>query len=473
MDYKLLIDGRLVEGSGRLDVVNPATGEVFASCARAGEAELHAAVAAARRAFPGWAGLSWSARAGYLNALADGMETRLEELARLLTSEQGKPLAQARGEIAGSAAAFRFFAAQELADRTVVDDAESLIVETHAPLGVVAAITPWNFPVILLSIKLAAGLASGNTLVAKPAPTTPLCTLLLGQIAADILPPGVLNVIADDNDLGGLLSAHPDVAKVTFTGSTATGRKVMAGAASSLKRLTLELGGNDVAILLDDVDIAEVAPRIFHAATFNAGQVCMAAKRIYAPRSKYDALCDALATLAKGAVMADGLDEDATIGPIQNRMQFEKLLDLIEDSRAQGTIIAGGHRMNRPGYFIPVTVVRDIPDDARLVREEQFGPVIPVLAYEDEDDLIARANDSEYGLAGSIWAGDVDRAIALAKRIDTGTVWINKHLDLRFDVPFGGAKQSGIGREQGLEGLKEFTQTKMISIAKPALQDAG
>lgn len=466
MPFKLLIDGQLVDGSNTLDVINPATGEVFAKCARAGVPEAEAAISAAKRAFPAWAALPWSQRAQMLNALADAMEARLEEFATLLTKEQGKPLAQSRGEIGGSAAAFRYFASQELSDETLADEEGSLIIETRAPLGVVAAITPWNFPMILLCIKLAAGLASGNTLVAKPAPTTPLTTLLLAEVAANILPPGVLNVIVDGNDLGGLLSGHPDVAKVTFTGSTATGRKVMGSAASSLKRLTLELGGNDVAILLDDVDVAEVATHVFNAATFNAGQVCMAAKRIYAPRSQYDALCDALVRIAGETVVSDGLDETAQIGPVQNQMQFEKVMELIDDARARGKIIAGGERLNRPGYFIPVTVVRDLPDDARLVQEEQFGPVIPVLAYDNLDELIERANDSEYGLAGSIWGKDTDKAIELARKIDTGTVWINKHLDLRFDVPFGGSKQSGIGREQGLDGLKEFTQAKVINIAR-------
>lgn len=466
MPFKLLIDGKLIDGSGTLDVVNPATGEVFATCARAGEADVTAAVAAAKQAFPGWSAQSWAERAAKLNALADAIETRLEGFATLLTKEQGKPLAQARGEIGGSAAAFRYFAAQELVDETLVDEDGSLIIETRKPLGVVAAITPWNFPMILLSIKLAAGLASGNTMVAKPAPTTPLSTLLLGEIAAEILPPGVLNVIVDNNDLGGVLSGHSDVAKVSFTGSTATGRKIMACAASSLKRLTLELGGNDVAILLDDVEVDDVAPQIFNAATFNAGQVCMAAKRIYAPRSKYDALCEALVKIAAETVVSDGLDEAAQIGPVQNKMQFEKVMDLIEDARTQGKVIAGGERLNRPGFFIPVTIVRDLPDDARLVQEEQFGPVIPVLAYDDIDELIERANHSEFGLAGSIWGKDTDKAIALARKIDTGTVWVNKHLDLRFDVPFGGAKQSGIGREQGVEGLKEFTQAKIINVAR-------
>lgn len=464
--YQMLIDGELVDGSASLDVVNPATGQAFATCGRAEEDDLQRAVAAARNAFPAWAALSWTERAVYLNALADGIEERGEEIAQLLTDEQGKPLGQARFEVGASVAAFRYFSAQEMLPRVVVDEPTSRVIEHYRPIGVVAAITPWNFPLILLSVKLAAALATGNTVVAKPAPTTPLSSLLVGEVAAAILPAGVLNVIVDANDLGGLLSAHPDVAKVTFTGSTATGKKVMQGAASSLKRLTLELGGNDAAILLDDVDIDEVAPQIFNAATFNAGQVCMAAKRIYAPRAKYDALCDALANLANNAVVGDGHDPATAIGPIQNQMQFDKVMDLIEDSRRNGTIVAGGCRLNRPGFFIAPTVVRDLPEDARLVQEEQFGPVIPVLAYDDIEEVLERANDSEFGLAGTVWGKDVDRAVEVAMRIRTGTVWVNKHLDLRFDVAFGGVKQSGIGREQGDDGLREFVETHVVSIAK-------
>jgi acyl-CoA reductase-like NAD-dependent aldehyde dehydrogenase len=464
--YQMLIDGELVDGSASLDVINPATGEAFATCGRAEEDDLQRAVAAARNAFPAWAALSWTERAVYLNALADGIEERGEEIAQLLTDEQGKPLGQARFEVGASVAAFRYFSAQEMLPRVVVDEPTSQVIEHYRPIGVVAAITPWNFPLILLSVKLAAALATGNTVVAKPAPTTPLSSLLVGEVAAATLPAGVLNVIVDANDLGGLLSAHPDVAKVTFTGSTATGKKVMQSAASSLKRLTLELGGNDAAILLDDVDIDEVAPQIFNAATFNAGQVCMAAKRIYAPRAKYDALCDALANLANSAVVGDGHDPATAIGPIQNQMQFDKVMDLIEDSRRIGRIVAGGQRLNRPGFFIAPTVVRDLPDNARLVQEEQFGPVIPVLAYDDIEEVIERANDSEFGLAGTVWGKDVERAVEVAMRIRTGTVWVNKHLDLRFDVAFGGVKQSGIGREQGDDGLREFVETHVVSIAK-------
>lgn len=466
MAFRLLIDGELTNGTGTLDVINPATGEVFATCARAGETDLETAVAAAKRAFPAWAASDWAVRAAHLATLADRIDERAEEIAGILTSEQGKPLDQARFEVMVSAAAFRYFGNLELKAKILIDEGETQVIEHYVPLGVVAAITPWNFPLILLAVKLAAALASGNTVVAKPAPTTPLSSLLVGELAATALPKGVLNIIVDQNDLGGTLSAHPDVAKVTFTGSTQTGRKVMQGAAATLKRLTLELGGNDAAILLDDVDIADVAPKIFNAATINAGQVCMAAKRIYAPRAKYDALCDALAALADQAVVGDGHDPATTIGPIQNRMQFEKVMELIEDARQRGSVIAGGERLNRPGYFIQATVVRDLPDDARLVQEEQFGPVIPVLAYDDIEDAIARANASEFGLAGTIWAKDINRAIEVAKRIETGTMWINKHLDLRFDIPFGGVKQSGIGREQGEEGLKEFVDARVINLAK-------
>ncbi|PTS75793.1 aldehyde dehydrogenase, partial [Sphingomonas sp. HMWF008] len=272
--------------------------------------------------------------------------------------------------------------------------------------------------------------------------------------------------IVEANDLGAALTSHPHVAKVSFTGSTATGRRVMASAAPTLKRLTLELGGNDAAIVLDDVDLDAVAPKIFQAATYNAGQVCMAAKRIYVPRHLADGLSDRLVALAEAAVVGDGSDPATEIGPIQNRMQYEKLLDLSEDTLRSGKVLTGGTRLNRPGFFIPPMVARDLPETARLVQEEQFGPLIPVLPYDTVDEAVDRANASEFGLAGTVWGTDLDRAAAVASRIETGTVWINKHLDLRFDVPFGGVKQSGIGREQGRHGLKEFVDTRVVSLAR-------
>jgi acyl-CoA reductase-like NAD-dependent aldehyde dehydrogenase len=465
MAYKLLIDGRLVDGASTLDVFEPASGKVFATCARADEAQLEEAIAAAKRAFPAWSSLAHAKRRDYLIRLADAMEARENDFCTLLTREQGKPLDQARFEVGGAIAALRYFAELDLPIETIRETEDGKILEQRTPLGVVGAITPWNFPVILLVMKLAPGLSVGNTMIAKPAPTTPLTTALLGELAADILPPGVLNIIIDANDLGGRISTHPDIAKVSFTGSTGTGKKVMESAAGTLKRLTLELGGNDAAIVLDDVNVKDVAPKLFAAAMVNAGQVCLAAKRIYAPRSLYDALCEELAKLAREAVVDDGLNQGAQIGPLQNRQQYEKVLEIIEDAKTQGTVLAGGGALDRDGYFIAPTVVRDLPDTARLVREEQFGPAIPVLAYDTIENVISRANDSEYGLGGTIWTNDAERGLHVALQIQSGTVWVNKHLDMPFDVPFGGAKQSGIGREQGVEGLKEFTQAKIINVA--------
>jgi acyl-CoA reductase-like NAD-dependent aldehyde dehydrogenase len=312
--------------------------------------------------------------------------------------------------------------------------------------------------------KFGPALITGNTVVGKPAPTTPLTALLFGEMAVGILPPGVLNIIADANDLGDKLTSHPDVAKVSFTGSTATGKKVMESVASSLKRLTLELGGNDAAIILDDADIDIVAPKIFNAAMANAGQICLATKRVYAHSSHYDALCSALVRLADEAVVDDGLKLGTTMGPVQNKMQYEKVKAYIEDATANGKVIAGGKALEREGYFIAPTIVRDIGDDARLVREEQFGPVLPVMSYDDLDDAIARANDTDYGLGGSVWTSNVERGFEVASRVQSGTVWVNMTMDLPYDVPFRGAKQSGIGVERGQEGLEEYTQARVVSM---------
>lgn len=269
----------------------------------------------------------------------------------------------------------------------------------------------------------------------------------------------------DHNDLGNLLTSHPGVYFVSFTGSTGTGQKVLASAVDTLKRFSLELGGNDAALILDDASVEEVAPKIFHGATKNAGQICLAIKRVYAPRAMMDRLCDRLAQLAGQAIVGDGTQQGMTMGPINNRAQYERLLDLIADARAQGTLVAGGRAPAGGGYFIEPTILRDLPEESRLVQEEQFGPVLPVQAYDDLDDAVARINACEYGLGGTIWTGDVERGIAVASRIESGTAWVNKHLDLPFDVPLGGAKYSGIGRQQGIEGMKEFTQATIINAA--------
>jgi len=472
MDYqfRMLVDGELVDGPRSFDVVNPATAKVFARCPKADEALIDRAVAAAKRAFPAWAANTIEDRAALIMKLADALEARAGEFASLLTSEQGKPLDQAMFEMMGSIYTLRAFAAMRIEARTLRDEGGNMVIEHRTPLGVVAAIMPWNFPVILLMNKLGPALLAGNTMVAKPAPTTPLTSLLFGEICADILPPGVVNIVCDQNDLGAKLATHPDVDKVAFTGSTATGKKVMAAAAEGVKRVTLELGGNDAAIVLDDVDARQVARKVYGGAMANAGQICVAIKRAYVPAPMYDDFCDELARLANEAVVGDGSMQGTQIGPVQNKMQFDKVNALLEDARTRGTILAGGTPLDRPGYFIPPTIVRDLDDDAPLVREEQFGPVLPVLSYTDIDDVIRRANDSDYGLGGTVWGKDVARATAVAKRIDTGTIWVNQYLAIDPSIPFRGAKQSGLGGELGEAGLNEYTQPHIINAV--ALEEA-
>lgn len=465
-EYKMLINGELVPGDQTMDVLNPATEAVLASCPRASETQLNAAVAAAKAAFPAWSATAIDERKRVVNAIADAIEANATELAQLLTQEQGKPLADATGEVYGMAAFCRYFTSLDLPVKVLEDSAGKRIEAHRKPLGVVAAIVPWNFPLILMAFKLPPALITGNTLIVKPAPTTPLTTLRLGELIRDIVPAGVVNFITDANDLGAALTAHPDVRKVSFTGSTATGSKVMAGAAGLLKRITLELGGNDAGIVLDDVDPKEVAPKLFQSAFQNSGQVCIAMKRLYVHESIYDEICEELSSLANDTVIGDGLQQGTKLGPLQNKMQYERVKELIEDAGRHGRIVAGGEVLDQPGYFIRPTIVRDISDGTRLVDEEQFGPVLPVISYSDFEDVIARANNSPYGLGGSVWAKDLDRAYALAEQMDAGTVWINQHADMSPAIPFGGAKQSGIGTELGEEGLAEFTQLKVINMAR-------
>lgn len=461
-EYRLLINGELVAGDDVIDVENPATEELLARAPRASRAQLDRAVAAARDAFPAWSALDIEKRREALRTVADIIADNAAELAGIITAEQGKPLREARREVGGTVGFFRYASALEWPDRSFVDNDGRDIHVLRTALGPVAAIIPWNFPLLTISFKVPFALLAGNTVIVKPAPTTPLATLRLGELLAEALPPGVLNIITDDNDLGDALTSHPDIRKVSFTGSTATGQLVMANAVSTLKRLTLELGGNDCAIVLDDADPSEIAPAIFGAAFQNNGQICLAIKRLYVHDSIYDQLCIELAKLADAAIIGDGTDDEVTHGPIQNRRQFEKLSALLETSRADGTIVAGGVIPDRPGFFLRPTIVRDIAEGTALVDEEQFGPILPIVRYTDLDEVLARANATTFGLGASVWSKDASRAVAVAGRVDAGTVWINKHADLAPHIPFGGAKFSGVGTEFGQEGLLEFTQLKVI-----------
>jgi acyl-CoA reductase-like NAD-dependent aldehyde dehydrogenase len=463
--FNMLINGALVAGDLTMPVVNPASEEVVAESPRASRRQLDEAVAAAKAAFPGWAAVPIAERRAAMLAISEAIEANADELARILTSEQGKPLSEARREAMGMATFFRVLGSLDLPMRVIENSGKRRVVAYRRPLGVVAVIVPWNYPLAIAGFKMPLALLAGNTVVLKPAATTPLATLRFAELVADLLPPGVLNVIADANDLGHLLTSHPDVRKISFTGSTATGKKVMAGAADTLKRLTLELGGNDAAVVLDDVDPKTAAPAIFDAAFRNSGQVCVAIKRLYVHESIYDRMCDELATIAAATIVDDGMKQGAKLGPLQNKPQYERVKGLIEDARKHGAVISGGKAMDRPGYFIEPTIVRDVSDGTRIVDEEQFGPVLPVIKYSDDEDALQRANGTSFGLGASVWSSNPERAEDFARRMEAGTVWINKHHDLVPTVPFGGSKQSGFGVEFAEEGLFEFTQLQIINAA--------
>lgn len=361
----------------------------------------------------------------------------------------------------------RHFAGFELSREVIQDDDRSYAEVVRRPLGVVAAIMPRNYPVSLTFWKIAPALAAGNTVVVKPSPCTPLATLRVGEILRGVLPDGVLNVITGQDPLGALMTQHPVPRKISFTGSTATGRKVFASAANDLKRITLELGGNDPAIVLDDADVAAIAPKLFATSFANSGPVCVAVKRIYAPRRLYSALVDALADQADAAKVGDGLDPETELGPLNNRPQLEKVSQLVDDAIRRGAVASsGGARLSRDGYFFAPTVISGAEDGMALVDEEQFGPALPVIAYDDVDELVRRVNASQYGLAGSVWGEDVERASELASELEVGTSWVNTHLALAAHRPFAGAKWSGLGTENGRWGFEEFTQLKVEYVAK-------
>lgn len=464
--FKLLINGQLVAGASAAPVINPATGEPYADRPVASLDQLNEAVAAAKAAQPGWAAMPYGDRRIVLERMADRIEEGSDELARVLTLEQGKPLRDSRAEIGLFVATIREFCKMDLGAEIIEDTTTNRVEAYYRPFGVVAAIIPWNFPIGLIGNKLPPALLAGNTMVIKPASSTPLSAVLLGEMIGDIVPPGVVNVLCDNGGLGGPLTKHTDVAKIAFTGSTETGKRVAAAAIEDLKRVTLELGGNDAAIVLDDVDVKKVAPIIFATSFANSGQVCYAIKRVYAQEAVYEDLCAELARLADAAIIGDGLDESTEFGPLQNLSQFNTVKHYIEIAQRDGKIIAGGSVLARSGYFIRPTIVRDIDDHSPLVFEEQFGPILPIVKVRDEEDALARANASPFGLGGSVWSANTDRAARVASRLEAGNIWINQHLRLAPHIPLSPAKQSGIGTELTIDGLKDFAQMIVLDTAK-------
>ena len=468
--YRNLIDGELVETPQTMDVVNPANEDVIGTVPACGEAELDRAVAAARRAFASWRKTPVEERRKVIQGIAAAIKDNADELYRLLTSEQGKPHHQAQQEIYGAAGLAAAQSTLSLDDVINQDDDTRLSRTRRVPVGVVGGIVPWNFPVMMAIQKIVPAILSGCTIVLKPSPFTPLTTLRIAELIKDVVPAGVVNVITGEDSLGPLITGHPDIDKITFTGSTATGKKIMEGASKDLKRITLELGGNDASIVLPDADVEKVAEQLFWSSFSNAGQICVAAKRIYIHEDIYDDLSKAIAEYAKGVTVGDGSQQGTGVGPIQNRKQFERVCELIQDAKDSGyTFLVGGDvDPSGSGYFVPITILDNPPEDARIVAEEQFGPVMPLMKFSTEEEAIARANASEYGLAGAVWTKDADKGVAIAEQLETGTVWVNEFLHINPLAPFGGHKQSGFGAEYGIEGLKEFTYPQVITVKRDA-----
>lgn len=464
--YAMTIGGRQVTASQYTEIRNPANNEVVGLSPVGTEEHLEHAVSEAQSAFGSWRNADDTKRADACRAIAQVISDNSTQLARLLTLEQGKPLKGLGSEFElGACAAWAGFTATlNLPARLLEDSAKSRIELQRAPIGVVGSITPWNWPLMIAIWHIVPAVRTGNTVVIKPSPFTPLGTLRMIELINQVLPPGVVNVISGGDELGAKLSQHPRIGKMVFTGSIATGKKVMASAAPTLKALTLELGGNDAGIVLPDANVEQLAEPLFWSAFINSGQTCGALKRLYVHDSLYDRTCKALAAYASNVAMGDGMVESNILGPLQNERQYRRVIELVDDARRKGArVVLGGEPGAGPGYFYPITLVSEIEDGTRLVDEEQFGPVLPIIRYRDLDDAIRRANGTDFGLGASVWGSDRNQLAAVAARLEAGTVFINKHADIAPHVPFGGIKSSGLGVEFGEEGLAAYTTIKVIN----------
>ncbi|HCD3684104.1 TPA: aldehyde dehydrogenase family protein [Corynebacterium striatum] len=448
------------------EIINPATEEVVGVAPEGSVEELNAAVERAVQAQKSFAKLSDAERCDLLLKAADAIEASAEPLVELLSREQGKPLKgpNARFEVGACSAWLRATASFESPDYTAVDDDITATVH-YRPLGVVGAIGPWNWPMMITIWQIAPALHMGNAVVVKPSEYTPLSVLALIKVFNSVLPEGVLQVVTGDGAVGAALTTHADIDKIMFTGSTATGKKIVESSAANLQRLTLELGGNDAGIVLDDADPAAIAGDLFWGAFINTGQTCAAMKRLYVPESLYDAVCEALVEVAKASPMGVGLEEENVLGPLQNKQQFDivdKLVNAAKDSGAR-VLLGGDPDYDAPGYFYPTTLVADIDPDNALVVEEQFGPALPIVKYTDLDWAIEQANKLDVGLGSSVWSSNRERALDVAAQLEAGTTWINSHGAVDPRVPFGGIKSSGYGVEFGTEGLKGLAYPQIIN----------
>ncbi|KAI4650292.1 uncharacterized protein J4E79_009561 [Alternaria viburni] len=465
-----IINNQLVPTPETRHSINPATGQPLYEVPVTRKEDLDAAVDAARKAFKPWSSTPFSERAKLLLKYADTIENHRDELEQLLTSEQGKPLSLSKTEMDCALTWLRAFATMEIKDEILQEDDEKTIYSTHPPIGVCAGIVPWNWPILLGLGKLGPALITGNTFIMKPSPYTPYCDLKLGELAMTVFPPGVVQVLSGDDQLGPWITEHPGIDKISFTGSIATGKLVAASCAKTLKRYVLELGGNDAAIVYEDVDIDKCLPKIATLSFLNSGQICMLTKRIYIHESIYDTFRDKMVEFTKENIKTGaGTEEGVIVGPLQNKMQFDKVQNMYAQIPLQNwkTALAGTITPTpQTGYYITPTIIDNPPEDSRIVQEEPFGPIVPLLKWRDENDVIDRANALRTGLGASVWSKDITRAEAMARRLEAGSVWVNSHFDVDPRVPFGGHKESGVGMEWGMEGLRHYTNSRSLWVWK-------
>jgi acyl-CoA reductase-like NAD-dependent aldehyde dehydrogenase len=467
--YPLIVDGQLITTGKMLEVRNPADESLVGTCPTADAALLDRAVAAARKALPAWSALPDAERVAKLNAIADLIEKHHAELAELVTREQGKPQngMGANVEAGGTAAWTRVTASLSIPVETIQDDAAGKITIERRPVGVVGSITPWNWPMLIATWHVMPALRVGCTVVAKPASCTPLSTLRLYELMNSVLPPGVVNIVAGSGEIGDRMAKHPGINKIVFTGSTGTGKTVATGAISTFKRMTLELGGNDAGIVLPGTKVEPLLEKLFWGCFINGGQTCAALKRLYVHESQYEEVVQKFADYVSKVPVGNGMDPKSLIGPVTNRAQRDIVSSFVEDARKKGArIVTGGVMPTGPGYFYPLTVAADCTDDMLLVKEEQFGPAIPIIKYKTVDEAIARANALDVGLGGSVWGNDVAEATKYAVRLECGTTWVNQHGGLHPLACFGGVKASGVGTEFNVDGLKEYTTIQVVNVAR-------